>query len=123
MTADTVTGIATAFTTGQGAGDFTGVLGVTQMAGEAASSGTTALLALAAVLSLNLALMNLLPIPVLDGGAFLLCLIEWARGRPVSAPVQDFATCAGAATIAGCFAFFILHDLAGLGVLQWLARL
>lgn len=122
VTVETVTGITTALTTGRGAGGFTGILGVTQLAGEAAATGTMALLALTAVLSLNLAIMNLLPIPVLDGGALLLCLIEWLRGRPVSAPVRDFATRVGAATIAACFAFFVLHDLAGFGVLAWMTK-
>lgn len=123
VTVETVRGITTALTTGQGRSNFTGILGVTQLAGEAATTSTVTLLALTAVLSLNLALMNLLPIPVLDGGALVLCLIEWLRGRPVSAPAQDFATRLGAIMIAGCFAFFILHDLAGFGVLQWIPKL
>ena len=123
VTVETVTGIATALTTGQGANHFTGILGVAQLAGEAASTSTMTLLALTAVLSVNLALMNLLPIPVLDGGALIFCLIEWLRGRPAPAPVQDFATRVGAAAIAGCFAFFILHDLSGFGILQWIATL
>jgi regulator of sigma E protease len=122
VTAETVTGIATALTTGKGASHFTGILGVTQLAGEAAAASTVTLLALTAVLSVNLALMNLLPIPVLDGGAFLFCLIEWLRGRPAPTHVQDFATRVGAATIAGCFAFFILHDLSGFGALQWISK-
>lgn len=122
VTVETVTGITTALTTGRGASHFTGILGVTQVAGQAAATSTVTLLALTAVLSLNLALMNLLPIPVLDGGALLFCLIEWLRGRPVSASVQHAATRVGAATIAGSFAFFVLHDLAGFGILQWLTK-
>jgi regulator of sigma E protease len=122
VTVETVTGIAAALTTGQGANHFTGILGVTQLAGEAAATSTMTLLALTAVLSVNLALMNLLPIPVLDGGALLFCMIEWLRGRPAPVPVQDFATRVGAATIAACFAFFILHDLSGFGVLQWIPK-
>ena len=74
------------------------------------------------MVSVTLALMNLLPIPVLDGGALLFCLVEWLRGRPAPAPVQDFATRVGAATNAACSAFFILHDLSGFGVLQWIPK-
>jgi regulator of sigma E protease len=118
----TVTGIATAITTGQGGGQFTGMLGVAHMAGEAASSGPIQLLALTAVLSINLVLMNLLPIPVLDGGAFLFCLFEWLTGRPASARAQDLATRTGVAAIAGLFALSTFHDLAGLGLIQWLPK-
>lgn len=120
---DTVSGVAGAVTTGKGAGHFAGMLGVAHIAGEAAAAGTTQLLALTAVLSINLALMNLLPIPVLDGGAFLFCLIEWVRGRPASEQVQDLATRTGLATIAGLFALSTLHDLAAFGLFQWFASL
>jgi regulator of sigma E protease len=65
--------------------------------------------------------MNLLPIPVLDGGAFLFCLVEWVRGRPAPEQVQDFATGTGLATIAGLFVLSTVHDLAGLGLFQWIA--
>ena len=121
VTTETVSGVATAVTTGKGASHFAGMLGVAHIAGEAAASGTIQLLALTAVLSINLALMNLLPIPVLDGGAFLFCLVEWVRGRPAPEQVQDFATGTGLATIAGLFVLSTVHDLAGLGLFQWIA--
>ncbi|MCB8877424.1 M50 family metallopeptidase [Acidisoma silvae] len=118
----TVTGIFSAVTTGQGAGQFTGMIGVAHLAGEAAASGPIQLLALTALLSVNLALMNLLPIPVLDGGAFLFCLFEWIAGRPASARVQELATRTGVAAIAGLFALSTFHDLAGFGLFQWLPK-
>ncbi len=119
---ETVSGIAGAITSGQGSSQFTGMLGVAHLAGEAAASGPFQLFALTAVLSINLCLMNLLPIPVLDGGAFLFCLFEWLAGRPASAKAQDFATRTGVAAIAGLFALSTLHDLAGFGLIQWLSR-
>jgi regulator of sigma E protease len=119
---ETVSGIADAITTGRGAGQFTGMLGVAHLAGEAAASGPFQLLALTAVLSINLCLMNLLPIPILDGGAFLFCLFEWLAGRPASAEVQELATRTGVAAIAGLFALSTLHDLAGFGLFQWFTR-
>jgi len=123
VTVETLSGIASAVTTGRGASDFAGMLGVAHIAGEAAAAGTSQLLALAAILSINLALMNLLPIPVLDGGAFLFCLVEWLRGQPAPEPVQDFATRTGVAAIAGLVALSTVHDLAGFGLFQWLANL
>jgi regulator of sigma E protease len=123
ITVETLSGIGTAVTTGQGVSHFAGMLGVAHIAGEAAATGTTQLVALTAILSINLALMNLLPIPVLDGGAFLFCLVEWVRGQPAPESVQDFATRTGAAAIAGLVALSTLHDLAGFGLFQWLAGL
>jgi regulator of sigma E protease len=115
----TFQGIGRALTTGQGAGNFRGIIGVAHLAGQAAQAGGDTLLTLMAVLSINLALMNLLPIPVLDGGAFLFCLFEWLRGRPAPERVQDFATRGGLAVIMALFAFTTVHDLAGLGIFDW----
>ena len=52
------------------------------------------------ILNVNLALINLLPLPVLDGGHILLSLIEWVRRRPVSVPIQNF--------IQTCFAVLLI---------------
>jgi regulator of sigma E protease len=116
----TLQGIGRAITTGQGVGNFRGVIGVAHLAGQAAAAGGDTLLTLMAVLSVNLALMNLLPIPVLDGGAFLFCFFEWIRGRPAPDRVQDFATRAGLVVIMCLFLYSTLHDLAGLGVFDWI---
>ena len=117
----TFQGIGRALTTGQGAGNFRGIIGVAHLAGQAAQAGSDTLLTLMAVLSINLALLNLMPIPVLDGGAFLFCLVEWIRGRPAPARVQDFATRAGLIVILCMFFYTTVHDLAGLGVFNWVA--
>jgi regulator of sigma E protease len=116
----TFQGIGRALTTGQGAGNFRGIIGVAHLAGQAAQAGGDTLLTLMAVLSINLALMNLLPIPVLDGGAFLFCFFEWVRGRPAPDRIQDFATRGGVAVIMTLFLYTTVHDLAGLGVFGWL---
>jgi regulator of sigma E protease len=116
----TFQGIGRALTTGQGAGNFRGIIGVAHLAGQAAQAGGDTLLTLMAVLSINLALMNLLPIPVLDGGAFLFCFFEWVRGRPAPDHIQDFATRGGVAIIMALFLYTTAHDLAGLGVFDGL---
>jgi regulator of sigma E protease len=116
----TFQGIGRALTTGQGAGNFRGIIGVAHLAGQAAQAGGDTLLTLMAVLSINLALMNLLPIPVLDGGAFLFCFYEWVRGRPAPDRVQDFATRGGVTVIMALFLYTTAHDLAGLGMFDWL---
>lgn len=63
--------------------EVTGPLGIAQMAGQAATFGFINLLAFAATISIFLALFNLFPIPVLDGGHLLLFLYEKVRGKPL----------------------------------------
>jgi regulator of sigma E protease len=85
--------------------------------------GTGSFLALIAILSANLALMNLLPIPVLDGGTLLFCAAELVLRRPLPARAQAFGTRAGVATLASLFMFTTLHDLARTGLFRWIADL
>ena len=120
---DTITGINLAVTRGQGTENFAGVVGIAQLAGDAAGQGAATFLALIAILSANLALMNLLPIPVLDGGALLFCLAEVVMRRPLPARVQAAATGLGVAALATMFMLITVHDLDGLGVLRWLTQL
>lgn len=66
-----------------GVKDLAGPVGVIQLLGQAATSGWYTLLNLCVMLSVNLGIVNLLPIPALDGGRILFILIEWVRGKPV----------------------------------------
>jgi len=61
------------------------------MAGDQAKAGVSSLFQFIAVISVNLAVINLLPIPVLDGGHLLFFLIEAIKGRPVSVKVREIA--------------------------------
>ena len=64
--------------------DVAGPIGITKMAGQVAERGFIPLLNFAALLSLNLGIINLLPIPALDGGHFVSLAIEAVRGKPLS---------------------------------------
>ncbi len=66
-----------------------GPIGIVQASGEAASIGLAALVTLTAAISLNLGLVNLLPIPILDGGVMLLLLIEFVMGRDLSLRIKE----------------------------------
>jgi regulator of sigma E protease len=66
-----------------------GPIGIVRVSGEAASVGLTALITLTAAISLNLGLINLLPIPILDGGVMLLLLIEFVMGRDLSLRIKE----------------------------------
>jgi regulator of sigma E protease len=118
-----VQGITKVVLTGQGTENVAGVVGVVQLAGQVVQEGTGSFLALIAILSANLALMNLLPIPVLDGGTLLFCAAELVLRRPLPARAQAFGTRAGVATLASLFMFTTLHDLARTGLFRWIADL
>ena len=90
---------------------------------QAAQAGSGPLLALIAILSANLSLMNLLPIPVLDGGALLFCAAELVLRRKLPARAQAFGTRAGVAILGSLFMFTTLHDLAQIGLFRWIASL
>jgi regulator of sigma E protease len=68
-----------------------GPIMIAQMAGDSAKAGVGSLISFIAVISINLAIINLLPIPVLDGGHLLFFFIEAVKGRPVSIKVREVA--------------------------------
>jgi regulator of sigma E protease len=69
---------------------FSGPIGIAQDAGEAAQEkGWTPLLGLTSGISLNLGILNLLPIPILDGGVILLLLVETLIGRDISLQIKE----------------------------------
>jgi regulator of sigma E protease len=68
-----------------------GPIMIAQMAGDSAKAGVGSLISFIAVISINLAIINLLPIPILDGGHLLFFAIEAIKGRPVSIKVREVA--------------------------------
>ena len=82
-----------------------------QLSGEAARAGLTALLYFMAVISVNLAVLNLLPIPVLDGGHLIFLLIEGVRGRALSVEQRMRWTTAGMVVVFGIMIWAIGNDL------------
>jgi regulator of sigma E protease len=107
----------------RGTEDLGGPLGIGKIAGEAAKLGFASLITFMAVLSVNLALINLFPIPILDGGHLLFYAAEAIRGRPLPAKAQEFGFRAGFALLITLFLFATWNDLANLGVVRWAAGL
>lgn len=99
---------------------FSGPIGIAQASGEALRRGPTETLLLMAVLSLSLGVLNLLPIPVLDGGQIAVLLIESAVRRDLSARVRQGLMIAGAALMLAIFVLVILLDLSKTGLLSGL---
>jgi len=69
--------------------EFTGPVGIAQLTGEVARAGISPLLVFAAFLSINLAIINIFPLPALDGGRIMFVLLEWVRrGKRISAKTE-----------------------------------
>jgi regulator of sigma E protease len=90
---------------------LSGPLAMSQIAGEVAKISLWELVNLAALFSVSVGLMNLLPIPLLDGGHLLFYAIEGALGRPISERVQQFGLRIGIALVASLIIFTTSHDL------------
>ena len=95
-------------------GQLGGPILVTQWAGAAAAAGLPPLLRLTAVLSLNLAVLNLLPLPVLDGGRALMLTVESAFGQRLKAPVERMVAVSGFAILILLMLVALANDLARL---------
>ena len=78
--------------------------------------GWLAFVSLAALISINLGFINLLPIPMLDGGHLLLYAIEAIRRRPATPAVQEWAFRAGFAVLASFMLMVTFNDLASFGL-------
>lgn len=97
--------------TGRSAVDLRGPVGIIMITGEAAKRGFEALITLAIGLNLNLGLLNLLPIPVLDGGWLVLLGWEGLRGRPLEPEQQGMAQFIGLVIIVLLMIFAFYQDV------------
>lgn len=88
-----------------------GPVKVAQVSGEVATLGLIALINLTALLSLNIGIFNLLPIPMLDGGHLMYYLVEAVRGRPLSMRVQEFGFRFGFIIVISLMIFTLVNDL------------
>ncbi|KQS79224.1 RIP metalloprotease RseP [Rhizobium sp. Leaf384] len=91
-----------------------GPIRVAQASGQMATLGVAAVLQLAAVLSVSIGLLNLMPVPVLDGGHLMFYAIEAIRGRPLGASAQDIAFRIGFAMVLMLMVFATWNDISSL---------
>ncbi|KFE44997.1 sigma E protease regulator RseP [Pseudomonas syringae] len=91
--------------------NLSGPITIAKVAGASAQSGIGDFLNFLAYLSISLGVLNLLPIPVLDGGHLLFYLIEWARGRPLSEKVQGWGVQIGISLVVGVMLLALVNDL------------
>jgi regulator of sigma E protease len=95
----------------ESADQVSGMIGVAQVAGEVAKISLLALFSLTAIFSVSVGLMNLLPVPMLDGGHLLFYAIEALRGRPLSERTQEIGLRIGIALVAMLVIFSTSHDI------------
>ncbi len=91
--------------------EMAGPIGIAKMSGDMARTGLSGILWFTAILSINLGLINLFPVPVLDGGHLLFYIFEAIRGRPLSARVQEYGFRFGLGLVLLLMIFVTWNDL------------
>ncbi|MEQ6341526.1 MAG: RIP metalloprotease RseP [Gammaproteobacteria bacterium] len=91
--------------------NLSGPISIAQYAGYSASAGVVSFLGFLAIVSISLGVLNLLPVPLLDGGHLMYYLIEWVKGSPVSDEAQIFGQRVGIALLGTLMIFAFYNDL------------
>jgi regulator of sigma E protease len=100
-----------------------GPITIARVAGQGAELGLFPFVGLLALLSINLGFINLVPVPMLDGGHLVFYAVEAVQRRPVSARAMDWAFRGGLVVILALFLFTTFNDLGSLGLWDGLQRL
>ncbi|HYM31941.1 MAG TPA: RIP metalloprotease RseP [Candidatus Cybelea sp.] len=112
------------FIEGQESGDsIGGMLSIAKMSGDVAQVSLAALVSLIATFSISIGLINLFPIPVLDGGHLLFYAVEAVRGRPLGERAQEYGFRLGLVLVLTIFVFATWQDLVRLRIVSYLAGL
>ncbi|CAK0762879.1 Zinc metalloprotease [uncultured Gammaproteobacteria bacterium] len=107
----------------RGTEEFGGPLRIAEMSGDVARNGLVSLIWFIAMLSINLGLINLFPIPLLDGGHLMFYGIEAIRGRPLSERAQEYGFRIGLALVLTLMVFATWNDLVHLRVVEFVMGL
>ena len=95
-----------------GTENLSGPIGIAKMAGDTAQAGILPFMYLMALLSISLGVLNLLPIPALDGGQLTLLGVEAIRGAPLPDKVENFVYATGTVMILFLMVFAVFNDVA-----------
>lgn len=91
-----------------------GPVGIAHIGTMIADEGFIKVLFFMGLISINLAVINFLPLPIVDGGQFLFLIYEWIRGKPIPIPVQNAVTMAGLLLIGSMFLLVTFNDIKSL---------
>lgn len=108
----TIQFIGKMITGNMGTENLSGPIGIAQMAGNTAQAGFIPFMYLMALLSISLGVLNLLPIPVLDGGQLTLLGLEAIRGKPLSEKTENFIYTGGILIVGALMIFAVFNDVA-----------
>ena len=111
------------FTAKQSADQLGGVIRIAQISGQVAELGIASFISFLAVLSINLGLINLFPIPLLDGGHLAFYAIEAIRGRPLGPKAQEYGFRFGLCLVGALFLFVTWNDLVYLKFFEAIANI
>jgi len=123
VTRSMIDGLVQIMTGRRGTQDVGGPIKIAQIAGQQASLGALPFVQLLALFSINLGFINLLPVPMLDGGHLFFYAVEAVRRRPLSARALDWAFRGGLAVILALVVFTTVNDLGSIGLWDRLQRL
>lgn len=111
ITVSTLEAIGQIFTGTRSAAELGGIIRIGAIAGDMAQNGMIALITFMALLSINLGLINLFPVPMLDGGHLAFYAVEIVRGKPIPEQIQEYAFRLGLAILVGIMVFANLNDI------------
>ena len=117
----TLKAVGQIFSGSRSADELGGPIRIAQMSGQAVDLGIGTAIWFAAVLSINLGLINLFPVPMLDGGHLLFYAFEAVRGKPLGERTQEYGFRIGLALVLGLMIFVTWNDLANLPIWGFLS--
>ena len=123
LTGTMVDGIEQVVTGRRPVSEMGGPISIAKFSGQQAALGWTNLVQFMALISINIGLVNLLPVPVLDGGHLFLYAVEAAARRPLAPKLQELAFASGFTALMSLMLFLTWNDLASLGVWKQLTGL
>jgi regulator of sigma E protease len=94
--------------------NLSGAVSIAEYAGETAHAGPESFIHLLVLLSLSLGFLNLLPIPILDGGQIVFQVVEWAKGRPLSDRTMMMGQQAGLLLLVLLMGVALFNDISGI---------
>ena len=110
FTAAILSGVGEMFSGERSTDELGGILSIAQFSGQAAQAGIVSILRFMAILSINLGLINLFPVPVLDGGHLMFYAAEAVRGKPLSQKLQKYSFRFGLALVLLLMVFATWND-------------
>ncbi len=122
LTALTLRAVGQMITGTRGTDELGGPIRIAQLSGQVAEEGAVTLFWFMAVLSINLGLINLFPIPMLDGGHLLFYVFEFVHGKPMGERAQEYGFRIGLALVVTLMVFATWNDLVNLDVFDFLVR-